>query len=166
MTAPTPCGTPPATVDREELFGYLGPYRLARADAVLVIGDAPDILGRLAVPAAACDLAPWTTVPVAGRRVAVFATSTSPATAAGLRAQGAEEVAICGDLADRAALRAALAAPGADLFLTEIKAAGIDVVAEEADRRGIELGFLDNRPVGVDDFLAGLIRQALADAEP
>ena len=37
-----------------------------------------------------------------------------------------------------------------DVFLTEIKAAAIDVVTEEADRRGIEVVFCDNVPVEVD----------------
>jgi cyclic 2,3-diphosphoglycerate synthase len=150
----------PAAVDREELFGYLGPYRLRRADAVVVIGDAPDVMARLEVPAAACELEPWPTVPVAGRRVAVFATSRREATAEALRAQGAREVSLSGSLGERAALREAVAAADADLFLTEIKAAAIDVVAEEADRRGIELGFLDNRPAGIDGFLRGLIAAA------
>jgi predicted GTPase len=36
-----------------------------------------------------------------------------------------------------------------DTFLTEIKAAAIDVVAETAQTRGIEVVFVDNIPVEV-----------------
>jgi predicted GTPase len=36
------------------------------------------------------------------------------------------------------------------VFLTEIKAAAIDVVAEAADRAGKALVFCDNEPVAVD----------------
>jgi cyclic 2,3-diphosphoglycerate synthetase len=152
----------PAGIDREELFGYLGPYRLRRADAVLLVGEAPDIVARLDRPVVSCDLEPWPTVSVAGRRVAVFATTSRPAMAAALRAQGARDVMLCGALGDRPALTAAMPTLEADLWLTEIKAAAIDVVAEEAERRGIELGFLDNRPVGADAFLQALIDDAIA----
>jgi predicted GTPase len=56
-------------------------------------------------------------------------------------------------LADRVRLRADLAAGFAllpDVVLTEIKAASIDVVAEEASKAGIPVGFLDNVPVACD----------------
>jgi cyclic 2,3-diphosphoglycerate synthetase len=155
----------PATVDREELFGYLGPYRLRRADAVLVIGDAPDLRARIDRPVMCCELEPWPTVPVAGRQVAVFATSSRPAMAEALRAQGARSVSLSGALGDRPRLREALAAVDADLFLTELKAAAIDVVAEEAQRRAVELGFLDNRPAGADALLTSLI-DAATEAPP
>jgi cyclic 2,3-diphosphoglycerate synthetase len=57
------------------------------------------------------------------------------------------------DLADRKKLRESLARIGdddADVFLTEIKAAAVDVVAEEADRRGTKVIFCDNIPVEID----------------
>ena len=48
------------------------------------------------------------------------------------------------NLADRAALREELKGIDADVFLVEIKAAAIDVVAEAAAERGIECVFAAN----------------------
>jgi len=50
-------------------------------------------------------------------------------------------------LADRAALREELTSVDAEVYLVEIKAAGIDVVAETARSRGAEVVFADNEPV-------------------
>jgi cyclic 2,3-diphosphoglycerate synthetase len=53
-------------------------------------------------------------------------------------------------LADRAALRADFERPEmsrVDMVLTEIKAAAIDVVAEEADARGLPVMPVDNLPL-------------------
>ena len=56
-----------------------------------------------------------------------------------------------GALADRPALRAGdRARVDADVFLTELKAAAVDVVAEAAAERGAELVFLANQPVALD----------------
>jgi cyclic 2,3-diphosphoglycerate synthase len=46
---------------------------------------------------------------------------------------------VSGNLADRALLHADVAAADADVFLVELKAAAVDVVAEEAARRGIRV---------------------------
>ena len=56
------------------------------------------------------------------------------------------------DLADRARLVPAVAraAREADVFLTEIKAAAVDVVAEGAAAAGRELVFCDNEPVALE----------------
>jgi hypothetical protein len=65
-------------------------------------------------------------------------------------------------------LQRAIAVAGkADVFLTEIKAAAVDVVAEAAAAQGKELVFCDNEPVALDgrDLLAtidGLTDTALA----
>ena len=53
------------------------------------------------------------------------------------------------NLSDRTALRADLERPEmalVDTVMTEIKAAAIDVVAEAAEARGLELVFVDNLP--------------------
>jgi cyclic 2,3-diphosphoglycerate synthetase len=77
-------------------------------------------------------------------------------------------VLMSGALADRPALRAAIAAVDADVFLTELKAAAVDVVAEAAADRGSALVFLANQPVAldgssaVDDLLAQLVAEAIA----
>ena len=57
---------------------------------------------------------------------------------------GAEVAAVSGALSDRARLRADLERIEAEVFLVEIKAAAIDVVAEEAVRRGVDIVFVDN----------------------
>jgi len=56
-----------------------------------------------------------------------------------------------------------------DLFLTELKAAAIDTVAERAEREGAAVVFLRNRPVSqdgedLDGALMGLFEQARAAA--
>jgi len=150
-----------------ELTSGLGPYRVLGADLVVITGCLPPVSAagaaertREAVRAIrpdlesiAVDLVPQPVVPVAGRRVAYFTTAPA-ALAARLageleQAHGARVTATVPLLSDRAALRAALEADGvhaADTFVVEIKAAAIDVVAEAADRRGVELVFCDNRP--------------------
>jgi hypothetical protein len=46
---------------------------------------------------------------------------------------------VSGSLADRRALRRELERVDVDVYLTEIKAAGIDVVAEAGAERGVEI---------------------------
>jgi cyclic 2,3-diphosphoglycerate synthetase len=57
---------------------------------------------------------------------------------------GADVVAVSGALADRASLRAELSRVEAEVFLVELKAAAIDVVAEEALARGTEIVLVAN----------------------
>jgi cyclic 2,3-diphosphoglycerate synthetase len=167
-----------SAADPEEVLGYLGPYRLLAADAVLVVGDERNRALeqgirelRPGIPVVPCRLVPQPSAPIAGRRVAVFTTARA-ASHAGLRAalagrHGAEVVLVSGALADRPALRAAIAAVDADVFLTELKAAAVDVVAEAAAERGAELVFLANQPVAhdstaaVDEVLERLVREAI-----
>ena len=67
-----------------------------------------------------------------------------------------------GNLARRDPLREELAHVDAELYLVEIKAAAIDVVAEAALERGVEVVFADNElvPAGVLDLDTELIRLA------
>ena len=168
-----------SAADHEEVLGYLGPYRLLRADAVLVVGDRRDEALeagiralRPGMPVVPCRLEPQPAAPVAGRRVAVFTTA-RPDAHARLRAalhehHGAEVVLVSGALADRPALRAAIDLVDAEVFLTELKAAAVDVVAEAAAERGAALVFLANQPVAldgssaVDDLLGQLVADAIA----
>jgi cyclic 2,3-diphosphoglycerate synthetase len=166
-----------AAADPAEVLGYLGPYRLLAADAVLVVGEPanPALEAgirelRPGVPVLACTLAPRPSASIEGRRVAVFTTARAaahPALHRRLRERfGADVVLVSGALADRPALRAALAQTDADVLVTELKAAAVDVVAEAAAERGAELVFLANEPVAldgsaaVDELLAGLVRAA------
>ena len=72
-----------------------------------------------------------------------------------------------GSLADRSALLAELDSPEAaraEVFLTEIKAAAIDVVGETAETRGLPVVFADNEVLplpGERDLDAEVV--ALAD---
>jgi len=80
---------------------------------------------------------------VSGRRVASF--STAPTSAHALfeqhlaDAHGAEVVHVSGALSDRGRLRQELESVDAEVFLVELKAAAIDVVAEAAAARGVEV---------------------------
>src|SRR4030095_8211379 len=106
---------------------------------------------------------------IAGRRVAFFSTAPD-----GVhqrlrehlaREHGAELAHVSGNLGRRQELRADLAsveARSADVYLVELKAAAIDVVAETAAERDVELVLCDNevRPLrgehDLDELVAGL----------
>ncbi len=101
--------------------------------------------------------------PVRGRRVAFF--TTAPESAVPRLAQaladdhGADVVLVSTGLADRGRLApdVARAAKDADVFLTEIKAAAVDVVAEAAAAAGRELVFCDNEPIAREGDLGGVV---------
>lgn len=172
--------------DPEIVAGYLGAYRLLLSDLV-VLTMCEEPLATVAqiealreaiadvdpeLPVIATVLRPRPVEPVAGRQVAFF--TTAPA---GIHARlrehledehGAEVVLISGNLADRDALRADLgsaAAAEAEIFLVEIKAAAVDVVAEAASDRGVRVVFADNevQPLAGEQDLDERVR-ALADA--
>jgi cyclic 2,3-diphosphoglycerate synthetase len=141
----------------------LGPYRLLRADLALVI-DAAD--AELAADVAAvcpgevlrCELRTQACEPVPeGARVALFTTGAEAC-------EGIEPVVRSTNLARRAELEADLdraAAEGCDLYLTELKAAAIEVVAARGRREGVPVGFLRNVPVAHEgsDVDAALLAQ-------
>ncbi len=157
----------------EVATGYLNAYRILVSDLVVVTGgfDEP-LVGAIhdvkEVPVVPVELRPRPVEPVAGRRVAYFSTAPAYAHEAierHLREEhGAEVTLVSGNLARRVALREEVARADADVFLVEIKAAAIDVVAEAALERGVEVVFADNElvPTGVHDLDTELIR--LADA--
>ncbi len=147
----------------EYLAGYLGPYRLALADAVVVVGGSGVFAaaGRLLpvirsvrpdLPVFVGAYVPEPSLPVSGRRV--LAATTAPLGAADdisaqLRTMGAHAVEVVHTLSDRAALRRDLTdaeARGAvDVVLVEVKAAAIDIVVPWARSLDLEVGFLHNR---------------------
>jgi cyclic 2,3-diphosphoglycerate synthetase len=57
---------------------------------------------------------------------------------------------VSGNLADRGALRAELTRIDADVFVVELKAAAIDVVAEAAHERAAEVVLAANDVVAID----------------
>jgi cyclic 2,3-diphosphoglycerate synthase len=154
----------------EVATGYLNAFRILISDLVVVTGQASGPLREAIaevkdVPVVPVELRPRPVEPVTGRRVAYF--STAPAfahetLAAHLNERyGAEVVHVSGNLARRDELRAELERVDADVYLVEIKAAAIDVVAETALERGRELVFADNELVGadVDDHLLALLKE-------
>jgi cyclic 2,3-diphosphoglycerate synthase len=144
---------PPVEVDRTVcLVGAgagepLADYHLLRADLVL----APE--GSAAPPEALrFALRPEPVEPVpAAAAVAAFTTG-APVEAVVASTALARRPELERDL-DRAV------AEGCDVWLTELKAAAIDTVAERAAREGARLIFLRNRPVRLDgDLDAALVR--------
>jgi cyclic 2,3-diphosphoglycerate synthase len=153
---------PPVEVDRTVCILGAGPpepfaeYRLARADLVLAAEDegAPD------PPAGAVPftLRPEPLEPLPeGARVAVFTTGATSVHGV------AEPVLVSTNLARRSALAAEIdraAAERCDVYLTELKAAAIDTVAMRARAEGARVVFIRNRPIGIDDALVKLYRNA------
>jgi len=133
----------------ELVTGYLNAYRILISDLVVVTmagAGAAEIRRRIedvkAVPVVACELRLRPLEPLKGRLTAVFAAG--PASTDHL---DADVVHASAKLADRAALRDELSRVDAEVYLVEIKAAGIDVVAETARNRGAEVVFADNEPM-------------------
>ena len=153
-----------SSIAPELLVGYLNTYRVLVSDLVVLTGaeqgSRHDEL-RAAIDevkpdstVVATEMRPRPVAPIEGKRVAVFTTAGKETheRLARLLAEehGAEVVHVSGSLADREQLRADLGSIDAEIYLTEIKAAGIDVVVETADERGVGCVFLDNDVVPLD----------------
>ena len=159
-----------ATQDPATVIGYLGAYRVLLSDLVVLTGceepladeDQVQKLRRAIaevsdVPVLQTIFRPRPVSDVSGRRVAYFSTA-PPGAHARLREHlrrehGAEIVHISGNLSRRPELRADLAsleARSAELYLVELKAAAIDVVAETAAERGVPVVLCDNEVRTVD----------------
>jgi cyclic 2,3-diphosphoglycerate synthetase len=126
------------------------------SDLVVLVGggdvNAIRAVKDLSVLTADLRLRPVT--PLRGRRVAVFATG--PAATDGL---DADIVSVSRNLANRPLLSEDLARTDADVYLVEIKAAAIDLVAEAALKRGAEVVFAENEVLcdGLDQAILGLL---------
>lgn len=158
--------------------GYLNGYRALLADLVVVtmaeeetphaeLAAALRAAARPGVPVVRAMLRPVPIDRVAGERIAYF--GTAPASQHAriaqwlVEGQGAEVTHVSGALADRARLRQELAAVDADTFVIELKAAAVDVVAVEAERRGARVVLARNDVVplaGEPDLDAELVRLA------
>lgn len=131
---------------RSGALDYLGPYRLARADLVVLMAtdaDRAEIERWSRGPVIPAVLEPEPVEPVPDdARVAFFTTgSGAPA--------GIAPVVVSRNLARRPALSDDLRraeAEGCDVYLTELKAAAVDTVAEAAERAGARLVWIRNRP--------------------
>ena len=165
--------------DPHVVAGYLNAFRLMVADlVVLTMAEAGSewehvrhrvrATVRRNVPVVATRLHPRPLANVRDRNVAYF--SAAPAQAvARLRDHlenvfGARVVHTSGNLADRKALRDELEAVSAEVYLVELKAAAIDVVAESALARGAEVVLAANDVVAVpgepdlDELLLGMAK--------
>lgn len=163
-----------AQQDADVVTGYLNGYRHLVSDLVVLTmaergSGWEELHGRaleLAPSVLPVVLRPRPVTDVSGRRVAFF--STAPASAHdGFRAHladehGADVVHVSGSLADRGALRRELESVDAEVFLIELKAAAIDVVAEAARERGVDvvLAGSDVETVDGSDLDAELLRLA------
>jgi cyclic 2,3-diphosphoglycerate synthase len=179
-----------AAQDREAIAGFFGAYRLLLSDLVILTGcEEPlvrprelDLLKeaidrvRPDLPVVETIFRPNPVGSIAGRRVAFFSTAPD-----GVhqrlrehlaREHGAEVALVSGNLGGRQELRADLAsveARSADVYLVELKAAAIDVVAETAAERGVELVLCDNevQPLrgehDLDELVSSLARRVAAE---
>jgi cyclic 2,3-diphosphoglycerate synthase len=140
------------------LVGYLNAYRLLVSDLVLLTMSEEDarhrdIQSAIAeldpdLPVVATVLRPRPTESIEGQHVALFTTAKEEAharIASHLRDEyGASAVEVSGNLSRRDALREDLERFRADVYLTEIKAAAIEVVAEAAAERDLGCVFVVN----------------------
>jgi cyclic 2,3-diphosphoglycerate synthetase len=166
----------------EVAAGYLNAYRALISDLVLVtmaeqgaphgaLADALRAHTRPGTPVIRAVLRPRPLEPVAGERVAFFCTAPSSghATLAAHLAErhGARVAHVSGALADRTRLRDELARVDADLFVVELKAAAVDVVVEEAARRGIRVVIAANDvvPLGGEPDLDAELARLAAEAQ-
>lgn len=174
---------------RIDALSHLGPVRLLRSHLVVLSGVEEVSRGELVdlrlalsrwcgdAPVLDCSLEPDPAGEVpSGARVALFTTAPAGAETrirARLAEHGVEVTLFSPNLANRTALERDIeqaARQRCDLFLTELKAAAIDTVAERAEQQGAAVVFLRNRPVspgGEDDLdaeLLSLFEQARAEA--
>lgn len=139
--------------DPDVAAGYLNRYRALRADAVVVtmcedgprsgVVHAVEAIVRPGVPVIPAILRPRPLERISGERVAWFGTAPPAqhdAIGAYLEAvHGASVRHLSSALADRDRLRGELEHVDADTFVVELKAAAVDVVVEEAARRGVRV---------------------------
>ena len=167
-----------STMDPEVVTGYLNGFRHLVSDLVILTmaeegsgwEGLRDRAAELAPRVLATTLRPRPAAPVAGRTVAFFSTAPESAhdvLAAHLRDEhGADVVHVSGSLSDRTTLLEELEHVEAEIFLVELKAAAIDVVAEAASERGVDVVLAGSDVLSVDgeDLDAELLRLAVEAA--
>ena len=167
----------------EYLLGYLGPYRLLRSDLVVVTMCqdflvSSEKLRRLIdgifsinpeVKVVKTDFRPRPLGDLCER--GIFLISTAPPQAVERQAKhladeyGAVVVGSSSNLADRIRLEEDLeSAAGADVLVTELKAAGVDKVSLFAKEKNKELVYLENLPVAIEGGLEEEIERLEATA--
>ena len=169
--------------DPEYVVGYLGTYRVMISDLVLLtMSEEPmadetkvwELVRRIReirsdLPVVPTVFRPRPVGEVSGKRVAYV--STAPEAVLGKLARhleedyGCEVVATSGNLSDRRRLEGDLdGMPPVEAYLTEIKAAAVDVVTRRGSEEGRPVLYCDNDPVGdgLDAELLALARRAVA----
>lgn len=168
----------PSVTDPELITGYLGVYPLLLADLIVItlveqpladLGAVAALEERLrglvpGVPVVKSTFRPRPLGPISGE--SVFFTTTAPAAVAGrlaahLESHGASVIGYSSSLANRPRLAEELAAGGpAEVLVTELKAAAVDLATGFALGRGMRVVFSDNElvMVGGDGPMDGLIR--------
>ena len=167
--------------DPEYVVGYLGAYRILISDLVLLtMSEEPmadearvrDLVRRIGeirpdLPVIPTVFRPRPVGDVSGKRLAYV--STAPETVLGKLARhleegyGCEVVAASGNLSNRRRLAEDLdRMPPVEAYLTEIKAAAVDVVTRRGAEEGRPVLYCDNDPVGegLDAGLLALARRA------
>jgi cyclic 2,3-diphosphoglycerate synthase len=153
---------PPIAADARILVAHdlesgLNPYRALISDVVLTMSSeveaAAEALGRRALR---FELRLQPAEPLEGRRAAVFTAGPTPLDHLENVVHSSQS------LADRAELARELDGLEADVYVVELKAAAIDVVAEHAAARGLEVILADNEVVapGLDETLFELAEVA------
>ena len=176
-----------ANQDPEYIVGFLGTYRLLLSDLLLLTMSEEPMAGPekveglvRAVRKVRPDLSvipivfrPRPVGKVDGMRVGYV--STAPPAILDTLSKCLEEhyrcevVATSGNLSDRKRLVADLEEmSGVEAYLTEIKAAAVDVVTRRGSEEGKPVFYCDNDPVGegLDQELLGLAREAVANSAP
>ncbi|MDQ2966784.1 MAG: hypothetical protein M3R37_00490 [Actinomycetota bacterium] len=155
---------PPIEVDARILvsgrghdpLAYLNAYRVLVSDLVVLVGggDVGAIRALKKIPVLEAELRLRPISPLQGRRVAVFTTGAAPTDHL-----DAEIVSVSRNLANRAQLSEDLERTDADVYLVEIKAAAIDLVAVAAQARGVPVVFAENEVVSpeLDDAILRLV---------
>ncbi len=173
--------------DPDYIVGFLGTYRLLLSDLVLLTMSeepmaSPEKVAGLveAIAKVRPDLPVISTVfrprpvgEIGGLKVGYVSTA-PPAVLDKLGRHleehyGCEVVAASGNLSDRTRLAEDLdAMGGVEAYLTEIKAAAVDVVTRRGAEEGKPVLYCDNDPVGdeLDSRLLGLAREAVAQKAP
>jgi cyclic 2,3-diphosphoglycerate synthetase len=122
----------------------LNAYRVLVSDLVVDTGgaDRAAIAAIADIPVVSAELRLEPMEPLAGRRTAVFTTGLAPTDHL-----DADVVRVSRNLANRDALRAELETVDPEVYLVELKAAAIDVVAETALARGAQVVLAMNEVV-------------------
>jgi cyclic 2,3-diphosphoglycerate synthase len=155
---------PPIAADARILVAHditgLNLYRVLISDLVLTMDEsvAREIARLSSPPVLFFDLRLKPATPLAGRRTAVFTTG-----AERVDHLDADVVHLSTNLARRNVLRDELASVDAEVYLVELKAAAIDVVAEAALERGAEVVLAENDVVadGLDEHVEALTGRIL-----